>query len=184
MPRVTKRCLICGRVFQLPLEPGDRHAEQAALDWRPCIRCRGIDERGFRASAARIVRCLFVALALVLTACCPRDWRIAADIGTGVADASLACDGGSTVQYLHDSQWVETNPLLGEHPGELRLWSYLGAIAIGLLASNHYLPPKYQLGLAAAVFAIELESIAVNMSVGSSVCGIGHGGPWKPVPAR
>lgn len=121
-------------------------------------------------------------LALALTACCPRDWRIAADVGTGVAAASLACDGGSTDQYLHDSQWVETNPLLGEHPGNLRLWSYLGAVAAALVATNHYLPPKWQLAIAGAVLAVEAESIGVNMSVGSSFCGIGRGGPWKPIP--
>lgn len=123
-----------------------------------------------------------VMIAALLGACCPRDWRIAADIGTGVAAASLACDGGSTDQYLRDSQWVEVNPLLGERPGNLRLWSYLGAIAGALVATNHYLPPKLQLVLAGAVFAIEADSIRVNMSVGSSLCGIGRGGPWKPIP--
>lgn len=133
----------------------------------------------FGAIAKKVV---IAAMFFELAACCPRNWRIAADVGTGVAVTSLACDGGSTDQYLRDSQWVEINPVLGERPGDLRLWSYLGAIAAALLVTDRYVPPKWQLVIAGAVTAIEIDSIRVNMGVGSSFCGIGKGGPWRPIP--
>lgn len=124
-------------------------------------------------------------IALALGACCPRDWRIAADATSSAAVASLACDGGTTDQYLRDSSWVETNPILGQHPGDLRLWSYLGAIAGGVIASDLLLRahhPQIATAIAAVVLGIELESIAVNMHVGAGFCGVGHPGPWEPTP--
>ena len=118
-------------------------------------------------------------------ACCPRDWRIAADVTSATAVAALACDGGTTEQYLHDSSWMETNPVLGRDPGDLRLWSYLGAIGAGVIASDLLLRashPKIATAIAAVVLGIELKAITVNMGVGAGFCGVGHPGPWEPLP--
>jgi hypothetical protein len=126
-----------------------------------------------------------VIVVALVSACCPRDWRIAADVTSSAAVASLACDGGTTDQFLHDSPWEETNPVLGRDPSELRLWSYLGAIGAGVIASDLLLRaehPKIATAIAAVVLGVELESVAVNMHVGAGVCGVGHPGPWEPYP--
>lgn len=52
-----------------------------------------------------------VVLAL-LASCTPATWRHAARVTEIAAVTSLACDGGSTRQYLAESDWIETNPIL------------------------------------------------------------------------
>lgn len=100
------------------------------------------------------------------------------------AIGSLACDGGTTDQYLaSNSGWSEENPILGEHPSDVRLWGYLGAIAVGLAVANSKLSPKWATALNVAVLGVEAESIGYNMHVGASACGIGHGGPWLDDPS-
>jgi hypothetical protein len=118
-------------------------------------------------------------------ACCPSQWRIAADVTSATAVSALACDGGTTDQFLHDSSWMEINPVLGSDPSDLRLWSYLGTIGAGVIASDLLLRahhPQIALAIAAVVLGIEIESIAVNMHVGAGFCGVGHPGPWEPLP--
>jgi hypothetical protein len=95
------------------------------------------------------------------------------------AVGSLACDGGTTDQFLAaHAGWSESNPALGEHPSDLRLWGYLGAIAAAVVLANAKLPPKWALVANLAVVGVEIHSIDFNMHVGASACGVGEGGPW------
>jgi len=112
---------------------------------------------------------------------CAPTWRQAARMSEAAAVTSLACDGGSTEQYLADSQWIETNPVLGEHPSHMLLWSYLAAVGAAVVGANRIVPDKAALAINLVVLAFEVKSIAVNTSVGASPCGIGHGGPWQPI---
>lgn len=119
---------------------------------------------------------------LVCLAACAPTWHRAARVTEALAVGSLACDGGSTRQYLAESQWVETNPILGEHPSSAALWLYLGAIAGGVIGLNRLVPDKLALALNVAMIGIEVQSIAINAGVGASMCGVGEGGPWQPLP--
>lgn len=105
------------------------------------------------------------------------------------AVAGLACDGGSTSQYLAESNWQEINPVLGPRPSSGALWAYLGAVGAALIgvdrALDHLSPhwgPRIATALAAGVTITEIKANAVNMGAGSSLCGLGLGGPWKPLP--
>ena len=106
------------------------------------------------------------------------------------AIVATACDGGTTDQFLSQSRWQETNPVLGVHPGNLALWSYLGAVDAAMVgagyASDRLIKsawgPRIASALAVAVLGIEAWSVEVNMRVGSSFCGIGPGGPWRELP--
>lgn len=113
--------------------------------------------------------------------CAPTTWTYAARASEGLAVSSLACDGGQTHQFLAESDWIETNPVLGKHPSDAALFLYLGSIAAGVIGLNRIIPPKVALALNLAVFAVEAQSVYVNSSVGASMCGVGHGGPWAPM---
>lgn len=102
-------------------------------------------------------------------------------MATEISSVSLlACDGGTTDQFLRKSTWIESNPVLGEHPSDVRLWGYLGAIAAAVIVANRKLPPKWALALNLFVTAAEVRAVAINMHVGASACGVGEGGPWLP----
>lgn len=119
---------------------------------------------------------------VVWMAACTPSWRGAARVTEGLAVSSLACDGGTTQQYLSESTWQESNPILGHHPSRGTVWAYLGGIAIAVVGANRVIPPKLALALNVLVMGVEVESIAVNMHVGSSACGVGDGGPWLDTP--
>jgi len=108
-------------------------------------------------------------------------WIYAARTSETLAVGSLACDGGSTHQFLADSDWVESNPVLGHHPSDAALFLYLGSIAAGVIGLNRILPPKLAIALSLTMFAIEAKSVYINTSVGASMCGLGRGGPWEPM---
>ncbi len=115
--------------------------------------------------------------------CTPIQQRVLARTTEALAIGSLACDGGTTRQFLaSDSGWIETNPVLGKHPSSVALWLDLGSIAGAAIGLNRIVPNKLAIALNVALLAVEVQSVAINMDVGSSVCGLGHGGPWAPQP--
>ena len=133
---------------------------------------------------------LALVIALVCAGCCEITWS-RAQIGIeSTAIAGLACDGGTSEDFLAHGV-PETNPVLGAHPSDARLWGYLGGIGVALLVVDHlvldrYAPhwgPRIATVLAGGVSAVEWESVGHNMAIGSSFCGLGKSGPWEmPVP--
>jgi hypothetical protein len=121
-------------------------------------------------------------LALAQLASCAVTWGRAARVTQAVAIAGLACDGLETREVLADSKWVETNPVLGQHPSPAALWTYLAAVGVAMLGVDKLAGHKVGVVAAVAVAGIEIWSMQVNASVGSSVCGLGAGGPWKTLP--
>lgn len=119
--------------------------------------------------------------AMLLTNCAP-TWYRAARVTEALAVGSLACDGSSTNQFLSESKWQEINPVLGRHPSSAAVWAYLGGIALLTVGANRVLPNKLAVVLNVLVLGVEVQSVAINMHVGSSACGIGDGGPWLPMP--
>lgn len=122
-----------------------------------------------------------VLFSMMLASCAP-TWYRAARATEAIAITSLACDGASTNQFLSESNWEEINPVLGRHPSKAAVWGYLGGIALAVSAANRVLPDKLAVLLNTVVLGVEIESVAVNMHVGSSACGVGDGGPWLPMP--
>jgi hypothetical protein len=128
-------------------------------------------------------------LLTALASCAPSTWyRVQLGLEAS-AVAGLACDGGETRQFLAESNWQETNPVLGARPSSGALWLYLGAVAIAMLgadhALDHYAPtwgPRVAAAIAGAVTVAEIHANAVNIGVGASACGVGVGGPWKTLP--
>jgi hypothetical protein len=106
--------------------------------------------------------------------------RYAAYATEATALGALACDAGSTQQFLADSTYVETNPLLGKHPSAGTVWLYLGAIGAVVVAANHAIPmPAWaRIGIGSIVSVAEISSSVHNVGYGTSPCGIGEGGPW------
>lgn len=94
--------------------------------------------------------------------------------------ASLACDGGTTMQFLHSGTTLyEKNPVLGEHPSDAYVWTYLAAIGAAVVIGNRLVSNRVAMVINSVVLAVETESIGVNMHVGSSLCGVGSPGPWR-----
>lgn len=122
-----------------------------------------------------------LALLTLAPACAQATWPRVAMATEVAAVGSLACDGGTTDQFLADAPgWAEGNPILGERPSDLRLWGYLGAITAGVVVANRKLDPRWATLLNAVVLGAEVKSVAFNMHVGASTCGVGDGGPWLP----
>jgi len=124
-----------------------------------------------------------IALVLALPACAP-TWRQAARMSEAAAVSSLACDGAMTEQYLADSPWVETNPILGPRPSPALLWTYLAAIGAAVVATNRLASDEVAVAANALVLVVEAKSIATNASVGAAPCGLSAGGPWRPLPSQ
>lgn len=124
------------------------------------------------------MRDLLRGLIVAASACTP-TWHRAALATEGVAVGMLACDGGTTQQFLDAHARLESNPVLGPEPSAPRLWGYLGAIAVAVVATNQIVPPKWAVALNSLVIGAEGYSVQHNISIGSSVwCGAGPGGPW------
>lgn len=121
-------------------------------------------------------------VAMSQLASCAVTWERAARVTQAVALTGLVCDGGETRQFLTESRWGETNPVLGPHPSSAALWLYLGAIGAAMLGADYFTGHKAGLVAAAAIAGIEIWSVHVNMTYGTSLCGIGEAGPWKPLP--
>ncbi len=127
-----------------------------------------------------------VIMLTAIAACDPQTWYRAQVGLEASAVAGLACDGGSTHEFLEHSSYVEVNPVLGERPSNAALAAYLGGVGVALVLVDHllldrYAPtwgPRIASVLAAGVSAVEWESVGHNMTIGSSFCGMGHGGPW------
>ena len=95
-----------------------------------------------------------------------------------LAVGSLACDGGSTVQF-RDHGFLETNAVLGDQPSTGRVVAYIATISGLVVAANRVLPDWASTVMNVAVLAVEVDSVRWNMvGVGTSLCGIGKGGPW------
>lgn len=121
-------------------------------------------------------------LAVVVAACisCTPTWRHAARVTEAAAVVSVACDGGSTQQYLAESTWIETNPILGQHPSSAYLWTYLAVASAVIVTGNRLVSDRMAVLINGAVVLLEVDNVLFNMSFGSSACGLGTGGPWKP----
>ena len=135
----------------------------------------------------RMLRMMLL-MCLALAGCAP-TWIGAQRVLEATALVGLACDGAETDQYLHESRWIETNPVLGEHPSDARLWGYLAAVSVLLVGGNHALDrafpvwgPRIATALALGVTGFEIQSMAINVNRGASVCGAEPGGPWKALP--
>ena len=113
-------------------------------------------------------------LALILSAC-TATWEKAARVTEVSAVGSLACDGGQTRQFLQhpESGEFETNPILGTHPSGYELWTYMGALAFGVIVANKTLPAWAATLANLAVTGVEAVAVRHNIGTGSSMCGLG-----------
>jgi len=138
-------------------------------------------------SRSASVRRSFAKLGLVaLTGCAPTIQHIR-QTTEAIALSSLACDAGSTTQYLVDDPvLVETNPILGQHPPVGAIWIYLGAFALGAIAWNRVAETEHEQVAATmaniVLTAVEIRANSANIEYGASPCGIGRGGPWWQPP--
>jgi hypothetical protein len=118
-----------------------------------------------------------IAIVLVALGACAPTWSNTASATEIAAIGSLACDGGQTQQVLAHADQAglrERNIVLGDHPSNEALWTYLGAIAFGVVVANKVLPPRVAVIVNAAILTAETHAIVTNAYYGSSLaCGIG-----------
>lgn len=119
---------------------------------------------------------ILVSIALACAACTPAQQRYASYATEATALGALACDGGSTHEFLTESPYIETNPILGKHPSSADVWLYLGTIGALVVLSTHAIPlPAWaRIGVNSTVTAIEVSSNIHNIGYGTSACGLGH----------
>ena len=118
-------------------------------------------------------------LAITLVGCAS-GMRITAVATESVALASLTCDAGSTHAGMESPRYVETNPVMGDHPGTTTQVAYFGAVGAALVGVNEAFQHA-EGGVAGdvlrtivnvAVVGVEIFAVSGNTSIGVPLCGI------------
>lgn len=117
--------------------------------------------------------------AWALSACCGTFDTGIRITGATLAVATINCDISQTADFLKNSYYHETNPILGKHPGSGYLWSYDTAVSAAIVVANFKLPRMWALILDGVVVGAEVYTINANRSIGVPVCGAGTPHPPK-----
>lgn len=87
----------------------------------------------------------------------PAEWTLA-----GLAVALIATDVAQTHSFLRDKRYHETNPLLGEHPSDVRLFLTAGIAVGGLGALWWNLPSPWRSVILIPVIGAESCAVVYN----------------------
>jgi hypothetical protein len=80
--------------------------------------------------------------------------------------ATLAVDYKQTLDIKNHPGMYERNPLLGDHPSDVRIRNYFALAAIGSVATIYLLPSEYRKYFIGGVLTVELIAIGNNKSIG------------------
>jgi len=87
-----------------------------------------------------IMRLLFIAI-LLLSGCA--SWTPQERILGGVSCLAAAADGYTTIRFLDNPNNWEMNPILGKHPSDTEVITYMMASQLAVLIIAHFCP-KYR----------------------------------------
>ena len=91
-----------------------------------------------------------------------KDKALAATMST-----LLVVDWGQTINSARNpAAYQEINPILGLHPSEQSIHTYMGTALIGALTISHFLPSKYRALFMGSVIALELPYVYNNYQIG------------------
>ncbi len=122
----------------------------------------------------------WIALVALQLSACSGSLKHVNRIGLGLSTITTACDWGQT-RSAATKGWrdhYEANPVMGSTPSTGRVDAYLGAVIASTVLLGYVLPEKLRPFLYGAVIAIEVDTIAGNMSTTEGLCGIA-GGPAR-----
>ena len=85
---------------------------------------------------------------------------------TATMSTLLVVDWGQTINIARDPSYHEINPILGRHPSEQSVNTYMGAALVGALTISHFLPSKYRALFTGSVIALELPYVYNNYQIG------------------
>ncbi len=95
----------------------------------------------------------------------------AAQVTELAAYGSLACDAGSTDTAVHNG-YVETNPVMGEHPGTGVIAPYFATVGAAVTGFNRIAPNWLRIVGNITMAVVEVQAVRGNTSLGVPVCGI------------
>lgn len=81
----------------------------------------------------------------------------------------LIIDWGQTINIARDPSYHEINPILGPHPSEQAVHTYMGTALVGAIAISHFFPSKYRALFMESVIALELPYVYNNYKIGLKV---------------
>lgn len=123
------------------------------------------------------MRTTILLLAILTTACSPatvrRGLRYTANVTEWSAQASLACDAGSTRAAVRGGD-MEQNPIMGTHPDGSVIGAYFVGSAVGVAAYNRVLPDILRVSINLIVIGGEFAAAAGNSQADPRVgmCGL------------
>lgn len=91
-----------------------------------------------------------------------KDKALAATMST-----LLVADWGQTINMSRNpSIYHENNPILGLHPSEQSVHTYMGTALIGALTISHFLPSKYRALFMGSIIGLEIPYVYNNYRIG------------------
>lgn len=117
-----------------------------------------------------------ILFALTISACTPatlrRDLRYVANGTEIAAQASLACDWSSTNRSVGNG-YVESNPVMGEHPDHSVTGVYFLGAGLAVAAYNRVLPDAARILANVVIVGAEFDAVLSNHDVGADPHGCG-----------
>lgn len=102
-----------------------------------------------------------LALALVISACTPADWRTQDQGMEGISLTLLATDWGQTVQDVTTS-CNEGNPIIGECGQRVSPNVYFPVVMVTSMVISRLLPPYYRDVFQGALIGAEMTTVQSN----------------------
>jgi hypothetical protein len=79
-----------------------------------------------------------------------------------LVDATLTLDALQTMDIKNHPELHETNPLLGNHPGDVKIFAYFVGAGVGHYAVTKALPTEYRAAWQYGWAALEIATIIRN----------------------
>lgn len=79
--------------------------------------------------------------------------------------AAYLADGASTIGFLHQTDAVETNPILGKHPTDAQVIAYISGCILLSWAIADLLPDSYRPFFLIPVMLVEIKASRHNFII-------------------
>jgi hypothetical protein len=117
----------------------------------------------------KFIKFAILAFVLLSSAVKADEWSTVEKYKQGAVIALFALDMGQTLDIKNHPDQHETNPILGEHPSDKRIYSYFITAAILHTVLADALPTRQRGWLQDGTIALEVVVIGSNKSLGLKI---------------
>ena len=87
--------------------------------------------------------CRLIIIAMLLVGCATRPWTIEEKVLLGASCLAMAADTYTTTRFLDNENNWEVNPILGRHPSDTKVITYMiSSQAVAIILAHYF--PKYR----------------------------------------